>query len=1059
MNLAGDAAAPVPSVASPTVSGNATVATVTMPAVPTLEGMCYKKNRKTTTTIKPTTTVAKPKPTQAPQTQQQQPKPQAQAPPASSGNSCVDRHNHYRAQKNVGGLKWDSNLAASAQNWANTLASTGALQHSGGNYGENIHEGGTDCSGAVDSWMGEQGAWYANPLRVVDLSNYVNYGHYTQVMWSGTSKVGCGSASGYGSFVVCQYLSPEDVSYAVESIADEYSQANNSDSRWEKGQSFLSQDEVVIIEDEYSRDPMDQFQNHPESHLEQGVVQNHQEQECYEEYSQTSQQIHSDQDLEYSHPSDQLENNSYSQDSDLHSNSDKIEEIPRLRQAGTGFVETPTAHSTKVSYVEPAQLGEMVSLPRRKEARWSSQFDDEVPVEGLADEVRVQSPRSFAVENIKASKPAKKDAPSQKLSVSPPLENRDTSMESAQPLTKPDYPDLDTEKKKRFMYCCIPVNKKSRYICLGVTLLFIAAAAIVGYFFYPSEINNAGVLPTQEVFGKVNRTRIKVDSSNRQQEIGHGVYSQEVVFEPGTNFTFQIPLRVEYAPNPQYGALNDPALNEILQLCQTERISTRHTTIHYEAYNEITLLKMFGVTPNLRGELNINCPFQGADYNAFLVAIGKELPPIDAILYNGAGEIQQSTRMARRRNSQEYRTMDSLYSPVNYDTLDAPQQYYQDSYQDREYERTPYHQNRPVQRPQPQKVGNTFITSAEAQEYITLPKVKAKQENPRSDPVSSPLPMNGQYNEGFVAPPVAAEAWTISRTKSREELAPETNYNNVPEDRKSFESMHSQKAMTNDRKKPTKRYMYGCIPTNPKSRKICLGITAMLLVVLGVVLFLFFPRFPDMHVNNIQLVPGNSFKLSPVTNVNGQINFSFQLDMIMNISVSNSNMYHLKVDAIDLNAFIMANATEINSQNPSPAESLLGATAPTRIFVNNANMQQKIGNGTFGSIIFPPGKTTTFMMNFTVFYSPNQALGATNDPALNEIIQLCVSDPNVPAGQNRTTIIKYQASTPISIFTAVGYTPNIQNQLNINCPFQGQEKTKLIQTIAGGGTKGATGST
>ncbi|KAJ3253831.1 hypothetical protein HK103_007692 [Boothiomyces macroporosus] len=422
--------------------------------------------------------------------------------------------------------------------------------------------------------------------------------------------------------------------------------------------------------------------------------------------------------------------------------------------------------------------------------------------------------------------------------------------------------------------------------------------------------------------------------------------------------------------------------------------------------------------------------------------------------------------MARRRNSQEYRTMDSLYSAVNYENHDG--QYYQDSYQDREYdsyERHPYPQSRSPQRPVPQKVGNTFITSAEAQEYVTLPKVKGRPENQQFNfpepPIYSPQTMNHPFNAapGFVEPPRAAEAWTINRTKSRDNFEPETNYNNIPDDRKSFESMHSQKAMTTERKKPMKRYMYGCIPTNSRSRNVCLGITAVVLLALGVVLYLFFPRFPDMHVNNIQLVPGNAFKLSPVTNVNGQLNFSFQLDMVMNISVTNSNMYHLKVDAIDLNAFILANATEINSQDPSPAESLLGATAPTRIYVNNSNMQQKIGNGTFGSILFPPGKTTTFLMNFTVFYSPNQQLGATNDPALNEIIQLCVSDPNVPLGQNRTTTIRYQANTPISIFTAVGYTPSIQNQLNINCPFQGQAKVKLIQAIAGGGTRGVSGST
>ncbi|KAJ3253832.1 hypothetical protein HK103_007693 [Boothiomyces macroporosus] len=470
--------------------------------------------------------------------------------------------------------------------------------------------------------------------------------------------------------------------YAVESFTDGDSHANYEDRRWENGQSFLSQEEVVIVEEEeYNRDSsvpeysyneskenVDQPEQNPES-----TNAMHEQENSYSEVSNKA--IEDNNERACSESSYNSEGN------------DQIQEFPKMHQIDSGFVVTPTAHSAEMSFVEPAEVGHVMSLPRRKEARWSSQFDEEIPVQGIANEVKVPSPRSVAIEY-----PAPTQIETQRA-ISPISENRETSVESAQPLTKKDnldHLDLSEEKKKRFMYGCIPVNKKSRLICLGITFLFIAALAIVGYFFYPrypefhvtainvkngthfnftevnlnannldfrfsldmildvvvlnhnlyhlkvdsidltayiwanaSEINNAGVLPTQEVFGKVNKTRITVDSSNRQQEIGHGIYSQQQTFLPGVNSTFHIPLRVEYSPNPEYGALNDPALNEILQLCQTERIPTRHTTIHYEAYNDISLLKMFGLTPNLRGEISINCPFQGEDYSAFLQAIGK----------------------------------------------------------------------------------------------------------------------------------------------------------------------------------------------------------------------------------------------------------------------------------------------------------------------------------------------------------------------------------------------------------------------------------------------------
>ncbi|KAJ3320553.1 hypothetical protein HDV06_005176 [Boothiomyces sp. JEL0866] len=491
-----------------------------------------------------------------------------------------------------------------------------------------------------------------------------------------------------------------EASFAVESFTDGDSHANYSDNRWENGESALSQEEVVIVEEEqYNRDSSVPEFNYVQAEeyavSDPEILPSNIDRLDSEHLQEIERENSSFQEIEHGfHHEDQDSNRvrhdderAYSESSSFPSEeNDIVQEIPQMRQVDSSFVDTPTAHSTEMSYVEPAEIGHVVSLPRRKEARWSSQFDDDVPVQGIASEVRVPSPQSVAVENIE---PTATERPHQ-LSVSPVPDNRDTSMESAQPLTKSDYPDLAEEKKKRFMYGCIPVNKKSRFICLGITFLFIVAAVIVGYFFYPrypefhvtainvkngshfnftavdlkannldfkfsldmildvvvlnhnlyhlkvenidltayiwanaSEINNAGVLPTQEVFGKVNATRIIVDSSNRQQEIGRGVYPQELIFQPGVNFTFQIPMRVEYSPSPVFGALNDPALNEILQLCQTERIPTRHTTIHYEAYNDISLMKLFGLTPNLRGEIHINCPFQGEDYSTFLQAIGK----------------------------------------------------------------------------------------------------------------------------------------------------------------------------------------------------------------------------------------------------------------------------------------------------------------------------------------------------------------------------------------------------------------------------------------------------
>lgn len=45
--------------------------------------------------------------------------------------AALNAHNDARAQKGVQALNWDGNLAADAQNYANTLAASKNLEHSG----------------------------------------------------------------------------------------------------------------------------------------------------------------------------------------------------------------------------------------------------------------------------------------------------------------------------------------------------------------------------------------------------------------------------------------------------------------------------------------------------------------------------------------------------------------------------------------------------------------------------------------------------------------------------------------------------------------------------------------------------------------------------------------------------------------------------------------------------------------------------------------------------------------------------------------------------------------
>lgn len=117
-------------------------------------------------------------------------------------------HNRERAALGVPPLAWDSALAADAASWAGSLARSGTFEHSQADtaQGENL------WAGARGAWSPEEmiGAWIAEKRGyapgVLRDSDVDKVGHYTQVIWRDTRKVGCALAPGRTEDVlVCRY--------------------------------------------------------------------------------------------------------------------------------------------------------------------------------------------------------------------------------------------------------------------------------------------------------------------------------------------------------------------------------------------------------------------------------------------------------------------------------------------------------------------------------------------------------------------------------------------------------------------------------------------------------------------------------------------------------------------------------------------------------------------------------------------------------------------------------------------------------------------------------------
>ncbi|XP_019170404.1 PREDICTED: pathogenesis-related protein PR-1 type-like [Ipomoea nil] len=123
-------------------------------------------------------------------------------------------HNAARQAVGVGPMTWDNNVAAVAQSYANKRAGDCKLIHSGDRrYGENLAWGsGAFMTGrrAVELWVDEK-KWYNYATNSCNAPPGESCGHYTQVVWRSSTKVGCARIqcrNNLGYFVICNYSPP-----------------------------------------------------------------------------------------------------------------------------------------------------------------------------------------------------------------------------------------------------------------------------------------------------------------------------------------------------------------------------------------------------------------------------------------------------------------------------------------------------------------------------------------------------------------------------------------------------------------------------------------------------------------------------------------------------------------------------------------------------------------------------------------------------------------------------------------------------------------------------------
>lgn len=138
--------------------------------------------------------------------------PLAAQSPGSLEARLLAAHNQERVRMGAAPLVWSPVLAAQAKVWADDLARRGVFEHARERFGagENLWMG-TSGYYAPEAMVGSfiREKQYFRPGTFPDVSttgNWADVGHYTQLIWAGTTQLGCATSMANGrDILVCRY--------------------------------------------------------------------------------------------------------------------------------------------------------------------------------------------------------------------------------------------------------------------------------------------------------------------------------------------------------------------------------------------------------------------------------------------------------------------------------------------------------------------------------------------------------------------------------------------------------------------------------------------------------------------------------------------------------------------------------------------------------------------------------------------------------------------------------------------------------------------------------------
>ena len=131
-------------------------------------------------------------------------------------HAWLSEHNKERARMGYKALVWDAGLAADARKHAEYMAKTDMFEHAdqssnNDDQGENMWMGTLGAYAAADMvalWIAERDMFRPGSFpKVTSTHDWTDVGHYTQLIWPETKRVGCALAgNARDEYMVCRYI-------------------------------------------------------------------------------------------------------------------------------------------------------------------------------------------------------------------------------------------------------------------------------------------------------------------------------------------------------------------------------------------------------------------------------------------------------------------------------------------------------------------------------------------------------------------------------------------------------------------------------------------------------------------------------------------------------------------------------------------------------------------------------------------------------------------------------------------------------------------------------------